>query len=508
MPAEFKNLPAQDANILWRAGKLKYKLHKGQQEIYDQFRAWEEASFQAREKGIILEGLYPRVYVMDCARRFGKDVLGIDISLENCLREPGGVFTYACAFQKDIQEIVLPLFHQIVQDCPAYIRPVFRTAHQGQSAAIHFHNKAILRLVGIDRNPDGLRGRYSNGVFISEAGFTDSLKDVIVSILMPQLQGRPKATIVLNSTPPVIPGHPYDDLFVPDAQKRRAYALRTIDDNPLLSDSEREEFIMAAGGRESETCQREYFCKRVRSETRVVIPEFDEGRHVVASPLPSYAHCYTVLDPAIQDLCAIAFAYFDFERAKLVVRGDWAKRNANTNEVAKVIREREDFLWSGLKYWDSDRFKPNPFQRFSDIDARLIADLNSIHDMKVGPVAKDDKLAQIHSLRNAFQMGKIEIHPECEATIDHLLKAVWNKTRTSYERTDVHGHFDLVDVLIYLWRSFNRNLNPFPPAGVELTKHLPNLDNIHFKPNHLKSSNSLAEKARSLFRPRWNVPRR
>ncbi len=498
--ARIKTVTEADARTLFAAGRLSYKLHKGQKEIYDQFRAWEEHCFAVRQRGEVVQGMFPRVFVMDCSRRFGKDVLGIIIALENALRMPKGVFVYATAFARDLTEIVIPLFQQIVEDCPPSMRPVFKTAHQGQSAAIHFHNKAVLRLVGVDRNPDGLRGRWMDGCGISEAGFCDALRDVVVSVLIPQLQGRPKASIVLNSTPPVIPGHPYDDLFVPDSQKRGAYALRTIDDNPLLSVSEREEFVAAAGGRESETCRREYYCERIRSETRVVIPEFDESKHVKSSPLPEYAHCYTVLDPAISDLCAIGFAYYDFERAKLVVRGDWAKRNANTDEVVKVIRETEARLWKGLQYWDKDKFKDNPFQRYSDVDARLITDLNSIHKIQVSPVAKDDKLAQLHALRNAFARNQIEIHGDCETVIDHLTKAIWNKGRTSYERTELQGHFDQVDVLVYLWRTFNKTINPNPPAGVILTKDLPHMDDIHFKKEHLRTRRKVVDVVSKLFR--------
>ncbi len=498
--SSFKTLNSGDAATLWKAGRLAYKLHAGQKEIYDQFRAWEAHSQATRARGEKVDGLFPRIFVMDCARRFGKDVLSIIISLENALRQPNGVFIYATAFGKDIQEIVIPLFSQIVADCPPNMRPTYKTAHQGQSAAIHFHNKAIIRLVGVDRGPDSLRGKWADGAVFSEAGYVDSLQYVISSVMMPMLQGRPRASIVLNSTPPQIPGHPLDDLYMPDAQKRGAYCLRTIEQNPLLSIAEREEFIAAAGGRDSETCRREYYCERIRSETRVVIPEFDESKHVKSSPLPEYAHCYTVLDPAIQDLCAIGFAYYDFERAKLVVRGDWAKRNANTDEVVRVIRETEARLWKGLQYWDKDKFRDNPYQRYSDVDARLITDLNSIHKIQVSPVAKDEKLAQIHALRNAFAQNRIELHGDCETMIDHLTKAVWNKGRTSYERTEFHGHFDHVDVLVYLWRTFNKTINPNPPAGIALTKNLENLDDVHYRADHMVSRRKVVDVVSKLFR--------
>jgi hypothetical protein len=500
------SLSASDAALLWRSGRLRYKLHAGQREGYDAYRSWEKSSLEARKRGEILLGLYPRVFVFDCARRFGKDFLGLLIRIEDALQRPGSIVTYATAFGKDITDIVIPLVEKITEDCPASLKPYYKASSQDSPAGFYFKNKSIIKLVGIDKNPEGLRGRHSDGITISEAGFIDNLKHAVVSVLLPQLQGRLHATIFFNSTPPVIPGHAYDDIFVPDAIDRGAYIRRTIEDNPMLSDAERQEFILAAGGRGAEVCEREYFVQRIRSETRVVVPEFSVERHVIASPEPEYALGFTSIDPGISDICAVLCGYYDFDRAKLVIRRDWGKAGAATNVVVDNLRKIEAQTFGNLWYWNSSKFVENPFLRVSDTDSRLITDLNAIHGLRIAAADKTAAEAALHQVRNGFQQDRIEIHPDCKLTIDHLQNGVWNKSRTSYERSDVFGHFDAIDSLKYMLRHVNKTTNPNPPKGVKLREKV-SADDIFSRPEHFRSQSRLLEGLQDMLPKGWKVKR-
>ena len=486
------NVSASDAAVLWKNGKLRFLLHAGQRELYDHHTSWEAASLQARQRGHKMPGVYPRVYAVSASRRFGKDWYSVVWALGNAIRRPKSVLTYATALGKDITSIVIPLFEQVTASCPPALKPVFKASYQGTEAGIYLHNGSVIKLVGIDRNPNGLRGRFSDGIVISEAAFVDNLKEAVVSVLLPQLQGRLHASILLNSTPSVIPGHAFEENFLPDAQDHGRFFTRTILDNPLLSESEREEFIAAAGGRESETCRREYFCEIIRSESRVVIPEFDFDKHVKATNRPEFAHGYTCLDPGVRDICAVNTAYYDFERAKLVIDNEWGKPGANTNDVAAGIASIEAQSFATLQWWDGTALRPNPFQRYSDTEARLILDLNSLHKIKIAGADKDGAEAALHSMRNAFQRGLIEVHPRCVQTIKHLQNAVWNKSRTSYERSDVYGHWDFIDSVKYLWRHVNKITNPFPPKGFTLAQNY-SMDNLYVRPEHLKTKRRASE---------------
>lgn len=458
---------AKDKAALWRAGKLRWKLHSDQKGVYDKYRAWEKFAFEERKAKRKLPGLYPRFYQFDCSRRYGKDYLGLLIRIEDCLRKPGGRFSYATAYQKDITSIVVPLIEQIIEDAPLDVKPIYKQAFQGQESGYFFPNGACLLLVGIERNPDGLRGRYSDGVTISEAGFVEKLDYVLLSVLMPMLQGRLEATVMLNSTPPEAPGTWYDTNLTEDCKNNGRYTLRTIMDNPLIDDAQRQEFIDAAGGITADRCRREYFCERIRSDDLVVLPEFNELRHVRNSETPLWALGFTVIDPGVRDLCAVITGYLDFIRGKLVIKRCWAKRNAPTTEVAAAIRELEDDVFKETKYWNGRAVTLNPYQRWSDTEARMILDLSVLHKLTVAAADKTDAEAALNSLRVALQQDKIEIDPAAKELIAHCTAAVWNKSRTSYERSAVYGHFDLLDALKYAWRMANPafRMNPTPPAG-------------------------------------------
>ena len=78
------------------------------------------------------------------------------------------------------------------------------------------------------------------------------------------------------------------------------------------------------------------------------------------------------------------------------------------------------------------------------------------------PTAKDNKEAAINLLRILIAEEQLVIHPRCEVLRTHLRYAVWNKTKTRFEQSKKHGHYDAVDALIYMVRNVNRYRNPVP----------------------------------------------
>lgn len=469
-------MPAQDERDAliagyWEDGNLAWKLDEHQLRVYEQYRLWEERS-PANDNA----GEMHRIFVLDISRRWGKTFLCVLIKIEDCLRMPGSFHTYACAFAKDIAEIVLPLADEICGDAPDSISPRFQQTKEGQSMGLFFKNGSVLRLVGIDKHPKGLRGRFSDGFVVSEAGHVVRLASTIRNVVYPQFQRRPHARLILESNAPEDPEHDFDTVFVEDAKLRDAYVFRTIDDNEALDPVEKAEFIKAAGGPDAPTCQREYYGIRVREASRVVLPEFDETRHVVEpGEVPEYAHAYVSLDPGMRDKLGIGHAFWDFERAKLVVQRSYAEANTTTAVAAEYLKQTERELWHDpvkpLRYWRGNRFELNPYLRISDTDPRMISDLSIEHGITVHPTAKDDADAQLYSLRNAFLRDKIEIWDGTGPLAAQCKAATWNENRTDWERSEVHGHYDLVAMLIYLWRNVIQTLNPFPPQHIGKDPH-------------------------------------
>jgi hypothetical protein len=510
--------------LCWEGGNLAYKLQKHQLElIYKPYRAWE----QGLRDGTKRKGA-ARVWMLDAGRQVGKTYTVDLIKIEDCIRQPGTKHLIASAEEISLKEFVIPNIDAIIADAPAHLRPRFIKSHKGLRSGYLFPNGSVLKLVGIDKNPDGLRGPKLHGAVISEAAFVRKLKKTIGSVLYPQFQRTPYSTLILESSAPDDPAHDFDVIFKPDCESRNAYVFLTIDDNTALTDEQRTEFVEAARIIDPDDAEREYYGKRIRNRTKVIIPEFDPPtkdrpvtRHVQEFERPRFAIAAAAMDPGMRDMFAVVWGYWDAVRAQLMIELDWAERNASTGAVADAIRSNESSLYgdasellgeeqwilskaartpefvmrpdglvvpkpkkfddkdfilrrktnfglkppAGMTWWDGKEFRGNPLYRVSDVDKRLIGDLNLEYGIGVINTAKDDKEAALFALRSAFRADKIVIHPRCVKLIKHLTAARWNEQRTDFERTEEMGHYDLLDAMVYLWRMTQaiRGENPCPP---------------------------------------------
>lgn len=513
----------------WRAGNLRWKLHSAQQEIYDKYRAWELT--RANDEKNPRPGSYPRVFVFAKSGRFGGSTLALAIKTEDCIRNPGQMHRISSAFAKNINEIVNDVSFQVFDDAPPDVRPVYKGSQGPQGPGFYFplqpgfRRQSVIRLVGLDLNPNGTRGQASDGDIITEAGFVKGLEHVVKSVLYRQYQGRPHASLILESSAPDIIDTDWERIFLPDAQMRDAYVSKTIEDNPLLTPHEVDVFCAAMGGREHPDCQREYFNVIAVNPKDRVVPEFDEKKHVQEWPRPDYAHCYVSADPGSRDLFGLTFAHWNWSRAALYFEFDWAEFNALTMHVAEAVRIAEKLLWGAqhqaeklydrmalpgtrapgigadmpivkawhpaappppevLTYYDplENRLRANPYMRVTDIDRRLAGDLAAEYGLDFHPADKTDSAeARVNAYRDAVAGGKVIFHPRCKKLIAHHKAAKWNKHRTDWDRTSVHGHFDLLATAIQLWRivAQNRHISPNPPQrpsvapGVEVVDSLP-----------------------------------
>lgn len=473
---------AQLVAASWRAAQLRWLLDAHQKLVYDTIKEWELNPPDSVERG----ALYDSIFVLDIGRRWGKTWLCLLILLEWALTRVGAILTYATAEKQQIRSIIIPIFRKMIATCPPDMRPQYRGSSEGMEQGIYCTNGSIIKLVGVDKDPDRLRGQASDGGCFSEAAHMKDLEESIAGIFLPQFQRRPWARLLLESTAPTQPDHDFDRVFIPDAEKRGAYVFGTLDDNAAISAKEKEKAIREAGGRDSPRCQREYYGIRVRDPERVLVPEFDMERHVRSDiPVPPFAHGYVSIDPGFRDMLGLVWAYWDFERAKLVIQRSYAERNVTTTPVADLIKRTERELWGGtgpandnarraandndlqegsVRYWNGKNFMPNPYLRVSDVDLRLIGDLVLEHGIAFAQTPKDDAEAQLYALRNAFLANKIEIVADSGPLALQLKRGMWNERRTEWERTDALGHLDCVASLIYLWRNVVRTLNPYPPA--------------------------------------------
>ncbi|HEX2679513.1 MAG TPA: hypothetical protein VHM19_22835 [Polyangiales bacterium] len=350
------DLPEVQKAALWRSGDLRWKLHPHQRDVYDRFTEWNlrrhTPEYRAHAKALLKGPLYS-LWVEEIARRFGKTWKWLVILFEFCIKNPGSLFTYATAAQKDIGGIVVPLAEAIAADAPDDVRPEYHPSKGEVHEGLFFpSNGSVIKLVGIDVRPKALRGHFSDGVVISEAGHVEGreqhprgLEATVRGKILPQFQRRPHAFLALESSSPEDPAHDFLRVFRPDAEVRGAYVSRTIDDNTAITDEEREQYIDESGGRGHRIAEREYYNKVERDPARAVVPEFNRAEHVRKHERPPYALCVTAADPGAAHLFGLVFGYYDFLAARGIVEWSWAKANPSYREVACVIAWAEWRLW-------------------------------------------------------------------------------------------------------------------------------------------------------------------
>lgn len=337
----FDQLSDEDlAAAYWRAGRLSWKLFPHQLAVYRLYRDFERRVIEGRNDG-------PPIFVLDCARRWGKTFLVLLIKIEDALRRPGSRHTFATAIQDDIGEIVVPLFNDITEDCPADCLGEVRTAKKGETYGIYFPNGSVIKLVGVDKKPRGLRGKRSDGHAWTEAAFFAELVDN-VSRVQHQFQNVPHACLLMESSAPEDPEHEFDEQFVPEAKARNAYVFQTIDDNAQLSEEQKRRYYEAAAKISVVNADRELYGKRSRDFDFVVFPEWSADKHVQPWTRPKHAYAIAAFDPGFRHLFGALWAYYDFENGTIVFEDSWAGSNASTARVACVVAAREWDLYGTL----------------------------------------------------------------------------------------------------------------------------------------------------------------
>lgn len=337
-------------DICWRAGTLRHLMHSTQQQWYDKYRAWEA---QAQSDDVeFVAGSLPRVFGVEGAKRLGKTTWALAVKHEDCVRRPGSKHRITSAFQKNIGEIIGDVAPKLFEGCPPDVRPEYRGRKGPLGAGLYYPEYgpaqgSIIFLAGVDKNPDALRGQACDSDFISEAAFIGELLYSLKNILYHQYQGRAWARAIVESSAPRDLDTDWELTILPDCKRRNAWVVGTIEDNPLLSRRNKDEFIAAAGGRGNADCEREYFNVIAGDPQQIVVPEFVEfsSTCVREHVPPPFAYCLTAADPGTTHLFGLVFGYLDFDAAKGVIQDSWAGSNASTRKVAAVCAAREHDLW-------------------------------------------------------------------------------------------------------------------------------------------------------------------
>lgn len=426
---------------LWTRGVLSWKLGPAQKDLY-------QCYIDSKVKTV----------VWSCSRRLGKSYALCIIAIEQCLKKPNSVVKFIAPTAKHITMIITPLFRQILADCPKDLKPEFKS----QERVFRFPNGSEVQLAGTDSGrAEGLRGGSSDVCLVDEAGFCDDLRYIVQSILIPTTTTT-DGKIILSSTPPKSPDHPFVE-YMKEAKYRGSFVMKTIYDNDRLTAKQVQDTIDELGGTDSIDFQREYMCVFLSDPEFTVVPEFTSAlaeRIVMEVPTPPFADRYVAGDIGFKDLTVFLFAYYDFRNARIVIEDELVMSGTamTTKVMAEKIKEKERVLWTHPKSGE----QLSPYLRVCDNNLIVINDLQMLHGITFHPTPKDDKAAALNNARIMLAAGQIIIHPRCKTLIDHLRNATWAKGRKTYDRSPGAGHYDAVDALVYLVRNVQVSKNPYP----------------------------------------------
>lgn len=434
---------------LWLRSNLSYKLHAGQKEIYDLY-------YKSKEK----------LNVWLLGRRSGKSFCLVTIAIEECLRDKNVIVKMVCKTKGQLEQNLLPLFRDILIDCPEHLKP--RYSVKTQTFYFPTTKSEIQLASGENGHADKIRGGSCKVAFVDEAGSVDDLHNLVNSILLPcTLTTRGK--IILASTPASTEDHPFNKM-VENAELNGTLVRYPTTCNPLISKEELDRMIEGMGGIDSFAVKRELFCQILRNDEATVIPEFTaaiQSEIVREWDLPPHYDIYMSQDLGFKDYTLLLFGYYDFKNGKLIIQDEMNYDfKIADNTILKFVTEIKEKEYQLYYNPISQEVRP-PFSRVSDINPMVVKEILSAsksigYPLVFANAKKDDKEAAVNKLRMMIMAKKIIIHPKCKILIHHLKYTKWQKHKKEFERSETAGHGDGVDALLYMMRSINFNRNPYP----------------------------------------------
>ena len=197
-------------------------------------------------------------------------------------------------------------------------------------------------------------------------------------------------------------------------------------------------------------------CEIITDRNRAILPACTED-HIKKITIPwdkptdYIPDHYISIDPGGRDQTAILYAYYDYLEGTLVIDDEDVIDSASTEDIHKCIGKKLEGEWAGIK----------PHRIIMDNNNLiLVKDMQKLHGMSVKATKKDKKEAQVNHTNLLLAKEEIVINPRCKSLIQQCRFGIWNKTRTSYERTAALSHCDTVDALVYLVRNISRSRNP------------------------------------------------
>jgi hypothetical protein len=421
--------PEQAKAKLWKFGQLSWLLRPEQQNM--------------------LQMLYDSkdLAVFNISRRLGKSTTCATFCVENAIRKKQHI-RYATAFLSDLEQFICPIFEWVMESCPESLRPQWLASKK----EYRFKNGSVIKLIGLDKNPNGLRGNAVDILVVDEAAFVSNLEYLYKSIIVPATMKR-QFKLIFPSTPPESPEHFWSRELIFKAQERGTYIELTIDAISDLPADERKRLLDEVGGEFSATAQREFFCKIVVDVTRSIAPSFKDDLHIKEFDPPHIQWGFFGDGGGVRDMTVFYKAGYDHTTRLTLFREEmYFPRNTETSKIIQAFKER----WGDKK------------TIMFDVAGQLAIDWASA-GLPTVSVEKDEFDAGIRLLNNEFHLNRVVIHPDCKLLIRTLKGGLLNKQRTDFERTEALGHCDAAAAFIYGLRGVDKTTDLRPkPKGEDI----------------------------------------
>lgn len=442
---------------LWRRGDLSWKFHAGQRIIDAIFRK-----------------IVNQLMVCNISRQFGKTIYSVIKAIELAIQQPGSIIRYGTAYLVDLMRFIIPAFKTVMSDCPEDIKG--KLIRQGGNAFV-FPNGSRIDLVGIDKNPDSMRGNSLDMVVVDEAAYVDKLDYLYDSIIIPSTVHRPHCKILMVSSAPDSPDHDFKS-YCDKADKEGSYVKLTIYDHPTITKETIQRLADEVGGIDTTTFRREFLCEFVSDGKLAIIPEWNDGyiQDIPRDEYYQFYHRYVGMDIGYRDLTATIFGYYDWKKATLIIEDEthFNGPEETTGTIAGKIKEKEQELWGSLTVR----------KRIADNNnLHLINDMSKVYQLNFMPTDKTNLQAMVNKVREMVRFGRILIHPRCKMLIGCLRGGIWDSKKVLFARSKDYFHQDHLAALIYLVRNLDETTNPIPTTlglshQTHWMKNLKNQQNI------------------------------
>lgn len=417
------DLPSLDQlrRTFWEMGDLRYKLDPLQRKIRDTVKSTES------KKILILS-----------SRQIGKTFFSVTFALEYLIANPGKIVRIVAPTLKQCGDLVQDNLLPICRDAP----PGFLIPKKSEYRWDLF-NGSSLRLGALERaHVDGNRGGNASLVIYEECGFVkgDDFIYGVNSVLGPQLL-RSNGREIFVTSPSEEPDHPIHVSILPECEALGTSFRYTVFDSPSITPAQIDEAARRCGGQQTEAFRREYLAQIIRPVTLMVVPDYDERRHVRKISKPLECKWTITIDwGGVRDLTVALLHTYDF-LSNVHVIWDEKKWNANT-PTSKIIQD--------LKSWD-DEYPIDT--RWADVPGQTQVDLLNTYRYTVAMPPKSDWTASVNQMAVKFTTNQVILHPRCLFLQQSLSAGMFNKNRTDFERTVNLGHMDALACLMYAFRT-------------------------------------------------------